>query len=437
MKRISLFIVLIALVAAPLFAGDYPEVSVGGRIYLRNVYEDNMDFTEFDSDTGTGNDQMGYAEARVDVNFKAKIWDNVMAAVSTRFEGKGNGDKWMEYGKDGMGGGDQLSDAITYLQEAYVGIHKIFGLQFLNVYAGRKTWNYGAKNIVSDKDKLDGTTFQIKMDGCDWWINLHSFIRTRNAEFATVQEDSDKMLLGLVAGMTMKDLGEGHFYFWNQYEGDIAADDAETAVYDSDMVVGFRFDGDMDMGMSFMPFLEFAYQMGTDPNGTDDSDDDVDTAAMLVEIGSGIAGKADAGKWGALLDIIYTTGDDVETEENESWSGVGLANNEQGWMDMNVPQNGDMMMAKLGGWFSPAQMSAWKFGLNFWMFMDTTAGVEVAGEEVSGGTIYNEVGLCTEYKIGGKAKIKMGFNYLMPGDENLAGGEDGGMALWNEIQVKW
>lgn len=439
MKRLSFLLVLVAmLLSVSLFAeGDFPKLKWGGRVWIVNNYENNMqDFTDFDEDEMTGNDDMGYIQARVDLNFSAQIVEDVKGVVNFRLEGN-DGEKWIYLGKDkteSEDGDSQLADALLKLQEAYVQWNKFCGLEQVNVIFGRKVYNYGNKNIVSDRDKLDGSTVELKFG--DIYANLHAFVRERRAEFETVVEDSDQMLLGFNVGS--KKAGPGHLngYFWNLYRNKVSSDDAEETICDGRMVLGARYDN-IAVVDGIKPYIEFAMQTGTNEGSSTESDDDKDYAGMMFDIGTTYEVPMGGATIDGEFEVLYTSGNDAEADDEiGTFNGVGLSNREEGWNKVIVSDGGNMMV-KFDFGVTPESLEKSRFGMTFWMINDTSSNVQNdEGDDISGGNKCMEFALYHQYAITKGVDWNMGFHYLMP-NEDFMPGEDAGMGLYTEIIAKW
>ncbi|MDD3051205.1 MAG: hypothetical protein PHR06_08665 [Candidatus Cloacimonetes bacterium] len=432
MKKYLSLLAAIALVTTTLLAeDDYPKISVGGRVLMEMVSENNMDFTDFDDTTEEGNDAKLFGHGRVDVKFKAELNKNIMGFVNTRFEGKGTGDKWMNFGKDKTGDGDQFDDAWFALQEAYLQYKNLLNLP-ITLNMGRKDWNYGNSNILYKK--LDG--MMLGYNNQNIFVNYHFIVKDNGVPFDTAEGDNSNFIWGLYGGMEkLADVVNVDAYFLRSAKKAIDAADSKEAVVDAKMVFGAKFDASLMDGM-ISPYLEFATQTGS--NGQD-GDDEMKYSGMLVDLGINFETEVNDKKLDAMVEFFMASGDDADTADENELFGLGIADREEGYNVLTVANNGYQMI-KVGAGYTPIKNL--RTGFNFWMFNDNSKNIDKA----SGENIYNEFSLDVTYKMYKNTKIYAGMAMLMPNKDytgdylenaDLNNGEDSGMALYFGTEVKW
>ena len=409
-KAYLLLVILVAFSAA--FAVD---VTTTGRVLMEMVTENNWsDWTDFDDATGAGNDKDCYGKGRVDLGFKAMFSENVMARINMRMEGNDDGNKWMYWGKNQIVPGNELRDAELCLQEAYIQFKGLFH-QPIVWDLGRKTYNYGAKNIVSDADKLDG--WRLAYEAEMFYVNLHYHILERHPHFMLEDYCVNYTLMGINGGMD-NDMMDINAYFWMLGMPEDNEDKASMNVF------GARGEFTLMEGM-VLPFVEIAMQSGTDEAA------DMDYSGMLLDLGSGFKMDMGSGKFDAMVEFLMSSGDDADEQDGTAWYGVGLSNREEGYLD-NDPVANNEMMIKVEAGFTPMAMEAMRVYLDFWMFNDNSKNYD----DISGENLYNEIELGAEYNWMKNVKIYGAMNYGMP-NKDMMGGEDAAMAFTLGSQVKW
>ena len=429
MKKTYIIVVVLLLVSSFLFAGD-KKISMSGRVLMEMVKENNTsDFTAYDEENPSGtNDSQLYGDGRVDLKFKATINKIVTAYVSTRFEGKGSGDKWMNFGSDESGEGDQLKDAWPALQEAYVNIDNLFNSP-LNMKMGRQGIGYGAGNIIDDK--FDGLTLNLDME--KFYANLHFLIIDAYGNFETAEGDHNLTALSLNGGMNgVADMMDINAYFWRTAETVLDNEDSSETVTNAVNVIGARAEAGLMDGL-LSPYFEFAIQSGGNGQG-----EEISYSGMLLDIGTDLEKDLGSMTIDAMFEFFMASGDDMETnDEYEHFGLIDLSGREEGWFDQEVALEGNQMI-KFGLGMTPASLEAFHAGLTFWMFNDNSSNYEnEAGEEISGENMYNELGIDASYKITKKTKLYGGLSYIMPNEDYPGYGEDAGTAMYFGTQVKW
>ncbi len=489
MKKITLFVIVIGLMAitSALIAGDkdYPQFKFGGRITMELVSENNMnDYTDYDYDKNTGvtkgNDADAYGQARVDLNFKTMITENICAVISTRFE-NGNGDKWIRFGKnytrednDGDGepdangdpkdDGSKMQDTEPKLQEAYIGFKKFF-IDQLEGEIGRKAYVYGSGNVMADLDKVDGWRLGAKFGVA--YFNMHYMIREQYLNYEAVDEPIQLWIWGLNGGMDkLAEMIDFNVYYWLQYKSEQSPDKADESVPDMLNIFGARGEADLMDGM-LTPYIELAAQFGLAEKGytnpTNGKNEDYTYSGFLFDIGTGFEQEIGDMAIDANIEILVHSGDDAKTlDENEGWKGIGLGNREMGYTCFNVAQPaavgtdaaGDkvsfdrgLMMFTLGGGITPIEDL--RIGLDFFMFNDNSSNAKywkgAKQVEVSGENMWNEIDIDVSYMLAKKTKLYTCFGYIMPnGDYPYAYekdvamfGEDAAIGFIVGAETKW
>jgi len=414
MKKAFLFIAMMALCTAAVWAVD---VTTTGRVIMELVNDNNWsDFTSWDeTDAPAANDVQCYGRGRVDFGLKAQFSENIVAVINTRFEGDDEGNKWMYFGKNNDEPGRQLSDAEPTLQEAYISFGNLFNMP-LTWDLGRKAYGYGASNVMSDYDKIDGWRLNYATEL--FYVNLHYAIRERNTNMQDDEYCNNKTLMGLNAG-TKNDMMDVNAYVWMLSEP-LNKDDN-----DSHLVFGARGEFSL-MEKMLMPFVEIALETGTN-DATE-----VDYSGMLIDLGAKFNMDMGSGKFDALVQFLQSSGDDVDTnDKDETFCGVDMSNNIQGYTDYDVAAGG-VQMIKVEAGFTPAAMDKIRCYLDFWMFNDATANID----DVSGENMWNEIALGAKYTLMKNVSIYGAFNIGMP-NKDYMGGEDAAMAFTVGSQLKW
>jgi hypothetical protein len=418
MKKSIFLFVLIAGMTTFLFSEDtYPKLKVSGRVLMELHSDNNMtDYHDFAD--STYNDKDGYGKGRVDLNFTSQLTANIKAQISTRFESE-NADKWMYFGKIKSTDGTNtkvMEKARPALQEAFVQYDNLF-INGLSFDLGRRSFSYGKKNIVADKDKLDGMHLQYTSG--NFTGDLHYIIRDNAADFASTEDGRDQNLFGLVGtAKKLANVANVSVYFWNQSQNYNAATDAE-ALSDAITVIGFR--GDAAVAL-FKPYVEFAMQSGTKDKGAtvDGQAKDLTYSGYLLDLGTTAEMPVNEMTAYGELELLLASGNDKDTaDENEGWRGVKLGNREEGYKytnPANYNDNTGMMMLKLNaGLKFNAKTSA---ALTFWSYNDNSSNYKWTKDgkelEYSGKNIFNELNLEVSHSLEKTARIYAGVSMIMP-----------------------
>jgi len=437
MKKLFTIMAILGLMSS-LFSADvtYPNISLKGRVLMEMVNENNLDFTDFDENTATGNDLKSYGHGRVDLKFKAELNQNLLAFVNTRFEGKSTGgDKWMNWGSDGSGTGDQLEDAVPVLQEAYVKFDEIFGIPVcLNM--GRVDQSYGNQNIIYKK--LDGLKLGYEQE--KFFVNFHYAITENGDYFETAEGSSSKYVMGFYGGLTkLADMLNADLYLLASAKSAIDAEDETKTVGDAKVVFGTRLSADL-MEEMITPYLEVAVMGGN--NG---QKEEYKYSGMLFDIGADFATELNGMPIDAMLEFFMASGNDADSDDEDETFGLGIADREEGYNVIQIAKYAYQMI-KFGAGICPIEKL--RTGFTFWMFNDNTKNYETpSGEKVSGENIYNELALNLDYSVTDNALIYLGMSYMMPNkdyyyydSENgmyYKSGEDAGTAIYFGTEISW
>jgi hypothetical protein len=452
MKKVICLALFLCLAATVVYAADYPKLTVTGKIYTYlTLSENNMDdFASYDASDSlhwaATNDQRTYAQARVDLNFGIDVAPNVFAKISTRWEGKSGADeKWMYFGKYSSSKADdngnptrpQMKDAVPTLQEAYVELKKLCN-QPLTLDFGRKTENFGAPgeknygNVMSTGDKVDGLKLNYSLH--NYYGNLHYYIMENQGDVEAIEGERNDNIIGLNAGV--KDLAflKGiNAYMWMRSKTLADAADSTNDVKDGVVILGFRAD------MSFLndmitPYFEVATQSGSNDLTK------VDYAGSLIDVGADFSKEVGPVTLDGGIRYLMPSGDDADTaDKNETFTGIGLSNWEEGWKLLNpVKENMNMLKFTLGA--TPAAMDKLWFGFSFWNYSNPTTNIE----GLSGEAIMSEIGVSASYAMNDNVYVMLGYNMITPNKDvmNLEFGDgidhaDAATALWFETDVRW
>ncbi len=445
MKKSLSILILLSLIAL-LSAGEYPQVKVGGRVMAQYSWENNFDFTKYDS--GANNDKKSLGEMRIDLKFSTKVADNISTKIATRIEGN-EGSKYAA-----MGGSDtknKLKDATFKLQEAYVKVDKLFGHDMLSMTAGRRALAYGKENVLGVSDRCDGFTLSLKNE--NMWADLHYWVKEEfdgvDEEWADVEADHDAIVWGAVVGAEkISDMINGHAYFLRKSENVYNGADKDP-VNDAINVFGLYADAKLMDGM-IAPYFEFAMQSGTEE--ATEGGTDTDYSGILVDLGSKFKHKIDgAGKIDAELEYFLASGQD-DSEDETYWKGIGYGNREEGYLytynkdlkilkDKNITNSkgSGMQMIKFAAGFAPEAIENLHVKFAYYMFGDASKDQKVGDKEISGESIVSEMNFVATYKLSKKTKLYGGFALISPNKDYVIAGEkeDSATALWSGIQVKW